>query len=242
MENQNEQLYPIHVRTNFFDVTLEGEDFDVICLEHHLINMYKYLYLEGFRLLEIENKLEVYRKVEGEIYAESVDSMIKYLFDQLKSMELLDEALLLDVWDYFEDSDCVQKDLLMEHCLFPKTDGMKDRHQYMLKFDTVYRANFFHEMMLRFFRKYSFVQVGDMAGLYDSESPLFYKKVGDDKYLVFAHYNRHGACVSLSGYDCWLANQEPDDASVPSFDAKNNTEVKLDFDPLVDMDLLNSYL
>ena len=242
MEDTNQKEYPIHVRTDFFDVTLQGIDLELQCTEQHLVSIYKFFYHAGFRLLEIEGRLEVYRKVDGVIYAESVDSMTKYLFDKLKELELLDEALIIDVWDYFEDSDCIRKDLLMEHCLHPKQDGIKDRHDYLLKFDSIYRANFIHETMLRFFRKNHFAQVGDMAGLYDSESPLFFKELKDGQYLVFLHYNRHGACVSMTGYDCWLSKKEPDEAKNNSFDSSAHTEVKLDFDPLQDMALLDRYL
>ena len=61
MEDTNQKEYPIHVRTDFFDVTLQGIDLEVQCTEQHLVSIYKFFYHAGFRLLEIEGRLEIGR-------------------------------------------------------------------------------------------------------------------------------------------------------------------------------------
>ena len=241
MENRIKLELPIHLSTDFFEVTLADNTLDVVCEESHLINIYNYLYQEGFRILDINDRMELYRKEEGLITTQSIDSMLQYLFDKLKSLELFDKALLLDIWDYFEEIACFQKDLLMEHCLYPKTAGAKDKHQFLLRYDKLYRTSFQNDWMTNLFVKHDFEEV--QAGGEEEKFPLYYKKISDESYLIFTVQRSEYACTGMMSYDSWLSSKKP--KKLKTLEPQKEVsfkELKLNFDPLSDWDLIEPYL
>lgn len=234
---------PIHVATNFFEVSLQDNTLDVVCEESHLLNIYSYLYQEGFRMLCINEQRELYRKSEGEITIQSVGSMMKYFFQKLQSLELYDKALLVDVWDYFDEKECIQKDLLMEYALTPKADADEDKHKFLLRYNKKYRCTYQNKRMNELFDKHEFEELELDLGQQEDKLPVYYKTIEEGKYLVFTKYRSEHSCIGMAGFDCWISSQKPVKKS--RLDPREQDyfkKMKEDFDPLEDWPLIQAYL
>tara|TARA_R110000868_G_scaffold296383_1_gene556679 strand:+ start:539 stop:865 length:327 start_codon:yes stop_codon:yes gene_type:complete len=78
----------------------------------------------------------------------------------------------------------------------------------------------------------------DNAGQYLKGSELYSKKISDNVYIVFNHYNK-GKKEYLQGFDCWISTYKSEN-EIGKSKANLNDVIKLSFDFEEDWLLLNS--
>ncbi|SEC73187.1 hypothetical protein SAMN05192540_3935 [Maribacter dokdonensis] len=78
----------------------------------------------------------------------------------------------------------------------------------------------------------------DDAGQYLKGSELYFKKISDNNYIVFNHYNK-GKKKYLQGFDCWISTYISEN-EIGKSKSLSNDLIKLSFDFEEDWQLLNS--
>lgn len=168
-------------------------------------NIYKYLHELGFCKSKLENRRIYYRRENGKVNPSNIH-YIKHTF-----WELLQKGDFSNIPDDIENSDILNwylsKQPIKENGLFDYylEDSLTETEtqEFCLLTNHSYRHKFQIQQLLSKFNEWNFAKTTDTAGTFCKDNPLYYKKVGDKKYLVFNHYNSKDN--TNDGFDSWVA-------------------------------------
>lgn len=89
------------------------------------------------------------------------------------------------------------------------------------------------------FNSWNFKKSVDVIGTYCKGDDLYFKKIENNKYLVFNHYNAKK--IMVSGFDCWISTYS-NESQIGNEEPINNKGVQLSFHLNRDFDLIKNYV
>lgn len=169
-------------------------------------NIYKFLRDLGFRKAKLDNRLIYYRRHNNELTP--VHKMdIKHAFlDFLKSAEYSnapDYVSHNDILNWYYSKMPIKENGLYDHYL---EDNLSEHeiHSLRLRTNDDYKHKFEISQLIAKFDELNFSKTVDTINSYSSNNPpLYYKNVGDKKYIVFIHRNYNSKNTDC--FDGWLA-------------------------------------
>ncbi|MFC0878716.1 hypothetical protein ACE01N_19130 [Saccharicrinis sp. FJH2] len=144
----------------------------------------------GFRYTKINGK-GYYLKENDGIYEISYfhhlghdfQKYIEQEFDKLEISNEIDYHSFMD--EYFKQRPIRNGNYAREYLGEDFQLSPKNLHLVMLKIDSKYRNNFNYEEMLSFLKNENFIESKDKAANFKKDTTLFYKKVAENKHLIF---------------------------------------------------------
>lgn len=89
-------------------------------------------------------------------------------------------------------------------------------------------------------QSYGFKKTNDIIGEYSKDADLYFRKIDNQKYIVFNHYNKNRK-EHLQGFDCWISTYKSEN-DIGKSNAMQTDEVRLGFQLERDWDLIAQYL
>lgn len=171
-------------------------------------NIYKFLRELGYRKARLNNKKIYFRRNGTDIVAVSLLD-IKFTF-----IKMFESSDLINIPSDMEHQAIINwyclKQPIKENGLFDYIleDSLTDVdvHNYKLQRDFNYKHKFGIQQLFSKFAEWSFDNTIDIAGSFSDNAPLYYKYIGDKKYIVFNHYNSQDN--TNDGFDCWVSTYE----------------------------------
>ncbi len=206
-------------------------------------NIYKYLHGLGFCQTKLNDKRVFYRRTPDGIFPVDFNDIEDVFFEKLKEIDC--KAVLgvayADVFDMF----LIENPIKQYRGIYNELkDDMtpKEAHDYLMKADPVYRVKTNLKLILQMLHKYQFTRTVDTANVFSKMAPLYYKRVGENQYLLFHHFNFKERPF-FQGFDCWLVQYG--DGSIEDINEKKMVGkylVKANFKDTVDFGLISQYL
>jgi hypothetical protein len=139
-----------------------------------------------------------------------------------------------DILNWFYRNKAVKENALYRQYLSANLNE-QEIHTLKMQIDLDYRREYKKNAMLEMFKKWNFKMTPDLNGTINVLSSIYYKKIFDNTYLLFTHYD------AKDGFDSWLATYT--DESRIGFQKPTNLEdIRLSFDLDRDMVLIANYL
>jgi hypothetical protein len=208
---------------------------------HKEANIYQYLRGLGFCKSKLGNKRVYYRR-EGETIKPSSLHDIKYTFWELLQKgdfsNIPTDIEYSEILNWYLDKQPIKENGLFDYYLEDKlTETEADN--FCLQTNHSFRHTFEVQQLISKFDEWNFSKTTDTVGAFCKDNPLFYKKIGDKKYLVFNHYNSKSK--TNDGFDCWIATfaNEKQIGIKKTMDVQ---EIRLSFHLDRDFELIKDYL
>ncbi len=155
-------------------------------------NIYQFLRDIGYRKSKLGNKRIYFLRQGANIIPVRLQDMKNAFLDMLRRIEFLnipefvrDYSVILN---WFHQQEPIKENRLFNLYL---TDDLTDEemHQFRLKTECDYRHNFERQQLISKLGQWGFEKTtGTMSEFY-KDSPLYYRPIGDKKYVIFRHYN-----------------------------------------------------
>jgi hypothetical protein len=168
-------------------------------------NIYQLLHELGFRKSKLENKRIYYRREGEKLIPSSFSNIVDTFFEKLKETEFInipEDVRFFDILDHFYEKPPIKENALFTLFL-TETLTETEAFNYKLLTDHVFKHKFEVQHLLSKLEEWKFDKTIDIASSITPNAPLYYKKVDEDKYLVFIHYNSKSN--TNDGFDCWIA-------------------------------------
>ena len=204
-------------------------------------NIYKFLRELGFCKSKIDNKNVLYRRLENNFSVTNFQDMKITFWNLLKQGEfenMPEQLKCEDILNYYLQKNPIKQNGLFDHYL---EDNLTEQEVLKLKLLTDYKFNhkFKVNTLLSKFNEWTFHKTIDSVGTFCKDNTLYYKNIGDKKYLVFNHYNEKDR--TKDGFDTWVATYKNEKL----IGTKRPTEfenLKLSFHLDRDYSLIEQYL
>ena len=204
-------------------------------------NIYKLLRGLGYGETKVDNKRIYFLREGTKIIPVNFRTIRDVFLNQFRNFEFTNIPKDIDntlIPNWFYQKQPIKKNKLFNHYLtYILTD--EEIHNYKLQNDLIYVHKLATQKLLTKFDEWSFSKTINTTEAFGKDNPLYYKKVGDKKYLVFNHYNSKDDTNDF--FDCWLAtfiNEKHIGNKMPIEDH----EIKLSFNLDTDFHLIEKYL
>lgn len=205
-------------------------------------NIYKFLKKLGFCISRINRKRIYYQRIDNKIRIVSIfdieDAFVKYLkttdFTDMPSDISRDELL-----DWFYEKQPIKRsdDLLIHYLVDSLT--LEEEHQLRLEIDVEYKKKFEITQLQEMFKTWNFNKTVDKIGSFCSGNNLYYKNIGENKYLVFNQYNPKK--LMQSGFDSWITTFTSE-KNIGNKRPINIEQIKLSFHLDKDFELIKDFV
>ncbi len=215
-----------------------------ITIKHNLRNegnIYRKLKELGFRQTILNDKIFLYRKVGNEIVPVKkyhLNDAFKNYLEESDFEDLPEELTNNDIINWFYEKDPIKKNGLFYQILKDELTT-EEIHQVKMKTDIPYRQTFLYNEMLDKLKIWDFKKTIDKKGTICSGSPLYYKNIGKEEFLIFSHYNHNK--VSISGFDLWRATYSSE-KSIGKKKPRKLDDISLSFNLEKDYKLIKEYV
>ncbi|OFX51735.1 MAG: hypothetical protein A2066_10950 [Bacteroidetes bacterium GWB2_41_8] len=166
-------------------------------------SMYKFLNEIGFYKTTINKRVVFFRKINGELFHSSFDEIRTTFWKKLENSEFLNipsDINYKEILNWYLGKLPIKHDKTLNEYLNIRLNE-EDEHILRMQFDHSYRNQFNITQLLTKFEEWGFKKTIDNV---DSDNtPLYYKKVSEDKYLVFRHYYFENK--KRDGFDCSIS-------------------------------------
>jgi hypothetical protein len=173
--------------------------------DNNVGNIYKLLHEIGYCKTKLDNKSIYFLRKGIDIvpitFSDIKDAFLNILkdFEFTNIPEDIEYTTILN-W-YYEKLPIKENGLTNLYLNDTLTD--LEIHKYKLVTDYSYIQEFEVNQLLTNFNKWAFIRTVDEIGTFCKGSQLYYKNIGDNKYLIFSYINSLG---KTKGYfDCWIA-------------------------------------
>ena len=168
-------------------------------------NIYRFLKELGFCISRINKKRIYYQRIGDKIRIVSIfdiEDTFKSFIETTDFIDMPSDISRDEILDWFYEKQPIkQNDLLLYYLLDSLTS--EEEHELRLKTDIEYKKKFEITQLQEMFKTWKFNKTVDKIGAFCSGNDLYYKHIGDNKYLVFNHYNPN--MLMQSGFDSWIA-------------------------------------
>ncbi|MGI9526834.1 MAG: hypothetical protein ACR2MS_06980 [Weeksellaceae bacterium] len=205
-------------------------------------NIYKLLYNLGFRKGTLNNKKILFQKVQDDLIPVSIDDIRASFHDLLENFEfenVPDDVNYIDILDYNLVKQPVKQNKLFNHYLSVELTE-SDAHILRIKTDFKYKHRNEINSLLEKLEEWNFTKSIDEKSSICTNDPLYYKKIGPEKFIIFSHYNSESK-NNTDGFDCWIAvfkSEKQIGATLPS----ELYDIKLSFNLERDFELIKDYV
>jgi hypothetical protein len=168
-------------------------------------NIYKHLHELGYRKAKLDNKRVYFRREGTELTPLSIREIKVAFRDYLRNFDFTnipDDIEYFSILNWYYERQPIKENGLLDHYLEDELNE-SEVHYLRLKTNVGYKHKKEIENLLSKFEEWSFSKTIDNIGSICLNAPLYYKKIGDKKYLVFSHYNSEHK--TNNGFDCWIA-------------------------------------
>jgi hypothetical protein len=223
---------------NFITITrLKNGKKKITHSDTNKINIYKLLHKLGYSRTKLDNKPIYFFRNGTDIIAVTINDIKDVFINLLNNFEFTN---LPDDIEYSEFYNCYyQNQPIKENGLFNSylNDTLSDLeiHNYKLTTDYLYKQEFEVKELLANFEKWSFNKTVDTIGSFKKDSHLYYKNIGDNKYLIFTHNS------STVSFDSWFATFT-DSKSIGIKNPISYKDIRLGFKLDRDFELIKQYL
>lgn len=201
-------------------------------------NIYKFLSSIGFGQTKLDRKRVYYRRIDGDIIPVAIYNIKDEFSKYLKELRF-DNILYSDIMNWYYKKDPIKRNGLffayLESPLLPI-----EEHIYKLKTDIDYKHDIEIKAILNVFKEKDFKKSIDKKGLFCKDAILYYKKVKDFQYLIFAHFN-HDKKKWKDGFDCYMATYLEKSPSIEKHIPTSLETVKLSFKIEQDFKVIDEY-
>ena len=168
-------------------------------------NVYRLLKTLGYCYAKVEGKVYYYRRIGDNLIPQSVLSIKQAFGNFLTSASFSDlpgDLTLNEVRNWELSKRPVKVNGLFKDHLHDKLTS-EEVHRLRMKTDVEYSHQFEINFILDKFKQWGLKQGLDQVGSFSKGNPLYYKDLGNQKFLVFNFFNAKRKLHS--GFDCWLA-------------------------------------
>ena len=214
-------------------------------------NIYKLLYEFGFRKSKLDNRKIYYRRQESTLTPVRLYDIKKAFYDFLSNgfYTCPKDITRIEILNWYLNKSPIKENGLFNHYLEEKETLLEQEiHHLRLQMDCDYKHNFEVQQILSKLKDWNFKKTIDAKSCITTNAPLYYKRVGNDKYLIFTHWNAGRYTDKKKkhykdGFDCWLAKFENEKhIGKKKIADEDLSTIRLGFDLDRDMSLIEQYL
>lgn len=165
--------------------------------------MYKYLNEIGYFNTKINNRVVFFRKIDGKLFHSSFDEIRTTFWKKLENSEFSNipsDISYKEILNWYLGKLPIKQDKILNKYLYVELNEY-DEHLLRIQFDTDYRHQYNTTQLLTKFEEWGFSKTIDSVD--SDKTPLYYKKIDVDKYIIFRHY-----CFEKpkqDGFDCSIS-------------------------------------
>jgi len=169
-------------------------------------NIYKLLRDFGFRKSKLDNVKIYYRKHNNKLSIANPTTIKQTFLDFLERADytnLPNDVSHDDILEWYYSKKPIKENGLYDHYL-KNILSESEIHTLRLLTNNDYKHKFDIDGLIAKFSELNFTKTVDSISSYSSNNPpLYYKYIGNGKYIVFNHWNYDKK--NKDGFDCWLA-------------------------------------
>lgn len=169
-------------------------------------NIYKLLRDFGFRKSKLDYKRIYYQRHDNDVKIINPIKIKHAFLDFLKRADytnLPNDVSHHDILEWYYSKAPIKENGLYNQYL-EETLSEQEIHSLRLQTNHNYKHKFHINQLLNKFDELHFSKTVDNINSYSSKNPpLYYKGIGNRKYIVFNHWNYMSEYTD--GFDCWLA-------------------------------------
>lgn len=171
-------------------------------------NIYVLLHESGFRKTTLNNKRIYYRILDKKITPVNFVNMRIFLKNILLNREfanVLENIVCNSIIDFYIQNQIKQSIQLDRYLLDYLNE--EEAHSLRMHNDVNYKHSFEIQSMLEHFEEYGYKKIIDSGSSFCSNSPLYYKNIEKNEFLIFCHYNSNSK-INNDGFDCYTATYQ----------------------------------
>ena len=205
-------------------------------------NIYKMLFKLGFRKTTLNNKKLLFKKTNDDLIPISIHDIRNAFYDLLKNFEFVnvpDDVNYTDILNWNLEKQPIKQNGLFNHYLSVELNE-SEIHILRMKTDVNYKHRNEINSILDKLNEWNFSKSIDKKSSICINAPLYYKKIDNNKFLVFSHYNAESK-KSIDGFDCWLANFK-NEKQIGVSSPRELKDIRLSFNLERDYELIKDYV
>lgn len=225
-------------------ITIVRQKNGIIKITHNLSNegnIYKLLRDLGFRKAKLNKKYVYFRRESGTLILSSFQEMKDAFRDILGKYEFTnipDDIRYDSVLNWYHNRRPIKENGLFNHYL--KDSLTEFEGKILVPVDPKNKARKFNtENLQTKLDELKFKSTVDKIGTFCINNPLYYKKVGENKYLIFNHFNSKNK--NNDGFDSWLATYSTEN-QIGSKKPLLIEDIRLNYILDRDFELIENYL
>lgn len=169
-------------------------------------NLYDLLHQIGYSLGKVGGKRQFFQRIDLTVIPCELFHVKNAFVDFIKAggfTNLPNRLKVKDILNWYYENNPIKDNCLFADCL---KDSLRDEDELILrqKADPVFARRCEIEQLLKKLQEWSFKKAIDIYGNFSKGSYIYYKNVGNNKFLVFNHFKSQSGTVE--GFDSWLAN------------------------------------
>lgn len=172
---------------------------------NNVCNIYKYIYELGYRNSKLGKKRIYFLRNGTNVTPVNFWDIKDDFFERFKKFDFtnipkdIEYASILNC--YYRRQPIKENEVFKN---YPDEILTKAQiHNFMLIRDPFYKHRFEVKELLSKLDEWAFHRTVDTIGAFTTKSPLYFKNVGGQKYLIFTYYNPNHE--SNDGFDSWIA-------------------------------------
>ena len=204
-------------------------------------NIYKLLHELGYRYTKIDNKQVYFKRENKNLFPVKFLDISLAFRNFLRSANFINippDVSLDNILNWYYEKDPVKRNGLFYHHLQENLDD-EEQHQLKLQSNAEYKKKFEIQELLSKFNEWNFTKTVDTVGNFGKDDDIYYKNIGENKFLVFNHYNAKKWFVS--GFDCWIATFKKE-SNIGKKRCLLNQDIRLSFHLDRDYELIKNYV
>lgn len=205
-------------------------------------NIYQLLHKLGYRKTKLDNKRIYFKETESDLTPVSIQEIRRAFYDLLKKHEfenVPDDVDYTSILNWFLEKKPIKENVLLNHYLEVELNDY-ETHILKIKADVDYKHKNEIKNVLSKFKDWGLRKTTDKNSKICNNAPLYYKNIGENKYLIFSHYNSDSK-KNIDGFDCWIAtyNNEKQIGKTKPIDIQ---DVSLRFNLTNDIELIRRFI
>jgi len=228
---------------NFIDIVRQKNG--RIKIKHNVTNegnIYKLLHDFGFRKIKLDNRRIYFRRQADKITPVKLVDIKEAFREFLEHGDFTNipqDVDHRDILEWYYSTLPIKENTQFDQYL-EDTLTETEAHDLRLQTDHIYKHKFEIEQLLLKFDEWKFLKTTDIISSYSTENPpLYYKHIGDRKFLVFNHWNVNTKYTD--GFDCWIATYS-DEKQIGNKKPLDLQDIRLGFRLDRDFPLIEQYL
>lgn len=210
--------------------------------ENGIGEFYKTLYELGYRYSIIDGKRIFYQKTERGPDSCSLSDIKGVLLEVFRKGELSNlpqNVTRDDLINWYYEKEPIKYNGFFKYYLVEELHPVAE-HTLKLQIDPDYKHDYWKSELLLKFNEWGFMNTIDRVSSFGTNNPLYYKSIGENRYLVFNHYNSTSKKHN-DGFDCRVAEFEKDNEIGKKL-PKSIEKIKLTFNLESDYGLIKKYV